>query len=96
MDESEYDYDDAEFDNPLNEHNQLFQTRGKIMKCVIYNLSDGTESRPVSNQKQKLVSFKKGIKGRKLPILHSRMKGILMASAEVYMLLLSHMNVNKC
>ena len=31
------------------------------MKCVIYNLSDGTESRPISNQEQKLVSFKKGI-----------------------------------
>ena len=30
MDESEYDYDDAEFDNPLNEHNQLFQTRGNL------------------------------------------------------------------
>ena len=31
------------------------------MKYVIYNLSDSTESRPISNQKQKLASFKKGI-----------------------------------
>ena len=66
------------------------------MKYVIYTLSDGTESRPISNQKQKLLSFKKDRKGRKLPMLHSRMKGIMMASEEVYILLLSHMNVNKC
>ena len=32
------------------------------MKYVIYNLSDSTESKPISNQKQKLASFKKGIK----------------------------------
>ena len=32
------------------------------MKYVIYNLSDSTESRPISNQKQKLASFKKGIR----------------------------------
>ena len=32
------------------------------MKYVIYTLSDGIESRPMSNQKHKLVSFKKGIK----------------------------------
>ena len=64
------------------------------MKYVIYNSTDVRESRPTA--KQKLVGFKKGIKGRKLPILHSRMKDILMASAEVYILLLSHMNVNKC
>ena len=31
------------------------------MKYVIYTLSDGIESRPISNQTQKLVSFKKGI-----------------------------------
>ena len=34
----------------------------KIYEIVSYNLSDGAESRPISNQKQKLVSFKKGIK----------------------------------
>ena len=56
------------------------------MKCVIYTLSDGIESRPISNKNQKLVSFKKG---------HSRIKGILMVSAEVYTSLLSRMNVNK-
>ena len=32
------------------------------MKCVIYTLSDGIESRPILNKNQKLVSFKKGIK----------------------------------
>ena len=64
MDESDYDYDDDDFDDPLSEHNWLSQTRGKFMKYVIYNLSDrsSTESKPISNQKQKLPSFKKGIK----------------------------------
>ena len=62
MDESDYDYDDDDFDDPLCEHNWLSQTRGKLMKYVIYNLSGSTESRPMSNQKQKLASFKKGIK----------------------------------
>ena len=32
------------------------------MKYFIYNLSDSTESKPIYNQKQKLASFKKGIK----------------------------------
>ena len=62
MDESDYDYDDDDFDDPLSEHNWLSQTRGKFMKYVIYNLSDSTDSRPISHQKQKLASFKKGIK----------------------------------
>ena len=55
MDESDYDDDDDDFDDPLGEHNWLSQTRGKFMKCVIYNLSDrsSTESKPISNQKQK-------------------------------------------
>ena len=88
MDESDYDYDDDDFDDPLSEHNWLSETRGKFMKYVIYNLSDSTESKPISNQKNWLVSTKVS-KGKKLPILHSRMKGILMASAEVYTLLLS-------
>ena len=61
MNESDYDPDDPEFNHPLSEHNWLSQTRGKFLKCVIYTLSDGIESRPKSNQKQKLVSFKKGI-----------------------------------
>ena len=84
MDESDYDYGDHDFDDPLSEHNWLSQTRGKFMKYAIYNLSDSTESKLISNQKQKLASSKKVSKGKKLPILHSRMKGILMASAEVY------------
>ena len=62
MDESDYDYDEDDFDDPLSEHNWLSQTRGRFMKYVIYSLSDGTESKPISNQKQKLASFKKGIK----------------------------------
>ena len=32
------------------------------MKYVIYNLSEDAESRPIYNLKQKLLSFKKGIK----------------------------------
>ena len=35
--ESEFEYDDEEFDNPLDEANWLLQTRGKYMKFVIYN-----------------------------------------------------------
>ena len=62
MDESDYDCDDDDFDDPLSEHNWFSQTSGKFMKYVIYNLSDSTESRPLSNQNQKLVNFKKGIK----------------------------------
>ena len=64
MDKSDYDDDDDDFDDPLSERNWLSQTRGKFMKYVIYsyNLSDTTESRPISNQKQKLASFKNSIK----------------------------------
>ena len=96
MDESDYDYDDDDFDDPLSEHNWLSQTRGKFMKYVIYNLSHSTESRPISNQNQNWLVSGKVSKEKKLPILHSRMKGILIVSAEVYTSLLSHMNVNKC
>ena len=63
MDESDYDYDDDDFDDPLSEHNWLSQRRGKFMKYVIYFLSDSTESRPISNQKQKLVVSRKVSKG---------------------------------
>ena len=62
MNESDFDQDDPYFDHPLSEHNWLSQPKGKFMKCVIYTLSDGIESRPISNKNQKLVSFKKGIK----------------------------------
>ena len=61
MNESGYHPDDPDFDHPLSEHNWLSQTRGRFMKYVIYTLSDGIESRPISNKNQKLVSFKKGI-----------------------------------
>ena len=50
MNESGYDPDDTDFDHPLSEHNWLSQTRGRFMKYVIYPLSDGIESRPISNQ----------------------------------------------
>ena len=96
MNESDYDPDDTDFDHALSEHNWLSQTRGKFMNYAIYMLSDGIESRPISNKNQKWSVSRKVSKGKKLPILHSKMKGILMASAEVCTSLLSHMNVNKC
>ena len=58
--ESEFDYDDDEFDDPLDEGNWLSQTRGNYMKFVIYHFSTATEPRNTSNQK--IVSFRKGIK----------------------------------
>ena len=58
--ESEFEYDDVEFDNHLDEANWLLQTRGKYMKFVIYHSSTATEPRNTSNQK--LVSFRKWIK----------------------------------
>ena len=58
--ESEFEYDDEEFDNPLDEANWLLQTRGKYMKFVIYNSSTAIQPRATSNQK--LISFRKGIK----------------------------------
>ena len=58
--ESQFDYDDEEFDNPPDEDNWLLQTRGKYMKFVICHSSTATEPRSTSNQK--LVSFRKGIK----------------------------------
>ena len=58
--ESEFDYDDDEFDNPLDEGNWSLQTRGKYMKFVIYHSSTATEPRNTSNQK--VVCFRKGIK----------------------------------
>ena len=49
---SAFDYDDFEFDNPL-------QTRGKFMKYVIYHSSTATEPRITSNPiKNWLVSEK--------------------------------------
>ena len=58
--ESKFDYDDDEFDDPLDEHHWLLQTRGKYSKFIIYHSSTTTEPRNTSNQK--LVSFRKGIK----------------------------------
>ena len=87
--ESKFDYDDEEFDNPLDEGNWLLQARGKYMKFVIYHSSTATEPRNTSNQK--LVSFRKGMK--KLLTLHSKMKDTLIALAGVYTSLLNHMSV---
>ena len=53
--ESEFEYDDEEFDNPLHE-----ATKRKYMKFVIYNSSTATQPRATSNQK--LISSRKGIK----------------------------------
>ena len=58
--ESEFEYDDEEFGDPLDEANWLLQTRGKYMKFVIYNSSTAKEPRATYNQK--LISFRKGIK----------------------------------
>ena len=63
--ESEFNYDDDEFDDPLDEGNWLLQTRGKYMKFVIYHSSTATEPRNTSNQK--LASFRKGIKREETP-----------------------------
>ena len=89
--ESEFDYDDDEFDDPLDEGNWLLQTRGKHMKLVIYHSSTASEPRHTSNQK--LVSFRKGIKRKKLLTLYSKIKDTLTALAGVYTSLLNHMSV---
>ena len=62
MNGSDYDPDDPDFHCPLSEHNWLSQARRKFMKYDIYTLSDGIESRPISNKNRKFISFKKGIK----------------------------------
>ena len=64
--ESKFNYDDDEFDNPLDEDNWLLQTRGNFMKYA--NASTATELRITSNQK--LASFRKGIKRKRLHTLH--------------------------
>ena len=61
--ESEFEYDDEEFDNPLDDANWLLQTRGKYMKLVIYNSSTATEPRATSNQK--LITFRKRYQKRR-------------------------------
>ena len=88
--------DDPDFDHPLGEHNWLSQTRGKFMKYVIYALSDCIESRPIPNKNQKLISIKKGIKREETAYSTVKDERYLIASAGVYISLLSHMNVNKC
>ena len=57
--ESEFEYDEDKFENPLDEDNWLLQTGGKYMKFFIYHSSTATEPRSTSNQK--LGSFRKGI-----------------------------------
>ena len=65
---SEFDYDDEEFDNPLDEGDWLLQTRGKCMKFVIYHFSTATEPRNTSNQN--MAVLEKVSKVKKLHILH--------------------------
>ena len=62
------------------------------MKFVIYHFSNATEQEilPVKN----LLVLEKGSKERKLHTQHRKMKGILTVSAEVFMSLPNHMNVN--
>ena len=59
--ESDFEYDDDQFENPLDEANWLFQKRQKYMKFVIYNSSTATEPRATSSQKLTPISFRKGI-----------------------------------
>ena len=66
--ESEFKYDDDEFENPLDKTNWLFQTRGKYMKFVIYNSSTATKPRATSNQK--LIVLEKVSKEKKLHTQH--------------------------
>ena len=66
--ESEFEYDDEEFDNPLDEANWLLQTQGKYMKLVIYNSSTATQPRATSNQN--LLVLEKGLKEKKLHTQH--------------------------
>ena len=70
MNESDYDPDEPDFDHPLSKHNWLSQTRGRFMKYVIYTLSDGIESRPISSKIKNWSGSRKVPKGKKLTILH--------------------------
>ena len=89
--ESEFEYDDDEFENPLDEDNWLLQTRGKYMKFVIYHSSTATEPRNTSSQK--LVSFRKGIKREETAYPTLKDESILTVSVEVFISLPNHMNV---
>ena len=66
--ESEFEYDDEEFDNPLDEANWLLQTRGKYMKFVIHNslLQQNQELPPIKN----LLVLEKVSKEKKLHTQH--------------------------
>ena len=77
---TEYDHDDDDFDDPLSEHNWLSQTRGKFMIFIILQIVQSQDQYPTKN-KSWLVSRKLS-KGKKLPILHSRMKGTLIILAK--------------
>ena len=78
---SEFDYDDEEFDNPLDEGNWLLQTRGKYMKFIIYHSSTATQPRNISNKK--LASFRKGIKREETSYPTLKDEGILTVLVEV-------------
>ena len=91
--ESEFNYDDDEFDDPLDEGNWLLQTRGKYMKFDIYHSSTATEPRNTSNQN--LLVSERVSKGKKLLTLHSKMKDNLTGLAGVYTSLLNHVSVKR-
>ena len=89
--ESEFDYDDDEFDDPLDKGNWLLQTRGKYMKLlyIIPPLQQNQETHPIKN----LLVSERVSKEKKLLTLHSKMKDTLTALAGVYTSQLNHMNV---
>ena len=92
--ESEFDYDDDEFDNPLDEGNWLLQTRGKYVKFVIYIIPPLQQNKETLTTKNLLVPERVS-KGKKLLTLHSKMKDTLTALAGAYTSLLNHMSVKR-
>ena len=55
IDESEYDYDDDDLNNPLSEDNWMLQTNGKFMKYVIYNLHSMTHKQLNKNPVRTII-----------------------------------------
>ena len=64
------------------------------MKFLIMNSTDTKDFKATSNQK--LVSFKKGIKRKRVDIPHSKMRDTLMGSAKVSTSLQNLMSGNEC
>ena len=66
--ESEFEYDDEEFENPLDEDNWLLQTRGKYMK-LLYIIPPLQQSQEILQIKN-LSVLEKGSKEKKLHTQH--------------------------